>query len=83
MSNAVNTAYKTLLLPMERITYVLRRNGEEVGETEQVDDMELIMEVMEAREAIERSVGEGLGGLKEANDGECIDCVVCVVLSDL
>lgn len=68
----MNTAYRTLLSPMERITYVLGRNGQEVGEAEQVEDMGLIMEVMEVREAIERSGGEGLERLKEANDGKCV-----------
>lgn len=75
----MNRAYRTLLSPMERIGYVLGRNGEEVGEAEQVDDMELIMEVMEVREAIERSGEEGLGRLKEANDGKCVGCGVCVL----
>lgn len=56
---------------MERIGYVLRRNGQEVGEGEQVEDMELIMEVMEAREAVEVSRGAALEELKAANDGEC------------
>lgn len=66
----MNTAYKTLLSPMERIAYVLQRNGKEVGEGEGMEDMELMVEVMEAREAIEESDGEGLGRLREANDGK-------------
>ena len=55
---------------MERIGYVLGRNGKEVGEAEQMEDMGLIVEVMEAREAIERSAGEELGQLTAANDGK-------------
>ncbi|KAG8219813.1 hypothetical protein J3R82DRAFT_786 [Butyriboletus roseoflavus] len=55
---------------MERIAYVLRRNGKEVGEGEQMDDMGLMVEVMEAREAIEGSNGEGLVRLKAVNDGK-------------
>ncbi|KAF8445939.1 hypothetical protein L210DRAFT_3758111 [Boletus edulis BED1] len=73
VSNAVNRAYQTLLSPMERIGYVLGRNGKEVGEGEQVEDMGLIMEVMEAREAIEQSEGEVLVKLRETNDGEYYD----------
>jgi molecular chaperone HscB len=70
VSNAVNTAYRTLLSPMERIGYVLGRNGTAVGEAEQMEDMGLIVEVMEAREAIERSAGDELAQLKAANDGK-------------
>ena len=66
----MNRAYRTLLSPMERIGYVLGRNGKEVGEAEQMEDMGLIVEVMEAREAIERSAGEELGQLTAANDGK-------------
>lgn len=74
MSNAVNIAYKTLLSPMERIEYVLGRHGKEMGETEGVEDMELIAEVLEAREGIEQSEVNELGRLKEDNEGECV-CV--------
>lgn len=79
----MNTAYRTLLSPMERIGYVLGRNGKEVGEGEQMEDMGLIAEVMEVREAIERSTGEELGQLKEANDGKSRNVRSWVVLSDV
>ena len=81
VSNAVNGAYKTLVSPMERIGYVLGRNGKEVGEGEQVEDMGLIMEVMEAREAVEQSAGAALSGLRAANDGKCGLCFCGRVLS--
>lgn len=68
---------------MERIGYVLRRNGKEVGEAEQLEDMTLIAEVMEVREAIDHSTGNALEKLKAANDGErdswCLWLVLIVV----
>ncbi|KAG9314361.1 hypothetical protein JVU11DRAFT_5155 [Chiua virens] len=70
MSNAVNRAYKTLLSPMERIGYVLERHGKSVGEGEQAEDMGLIAEVLEVREAIEQSDAAGLARLRETNDGK-------------
>jgi molecular chaperone HscB len=71
VSNAVNRAYKTLGSPMERIGYLLGRNGKEVGEGEAVEDAGLVAEVMEAREAIEGSTGAALARLKAGNDGKC------------
>lgn len=68
VSNAVNTAYKTLLSPLARIEYVLGRQGKGLGETEGVEDMGLIVEVLETREAVER--GEGLGRLRAENQGK-------------
>ncbi|KAF8560356.1 hypothetical protein OG21DRAFT_1392315, partial [Imleria badia] len=70
VSNAVNRAYKTLGSPMERIGYLLGRNGKEVGEGEAVEDAGLVAEVMEAREAIEGSTGAALARLKAGNDGK-------------
>ena len=67
MSNAVNRAYKTLLSPIERIGYLLGREGAGMGETDAVDDAELVMEVLDARERIEASGADGLAGLAEEN----------------
>ena len=69
-SHAVNTAYKTLLSPMERIGYVLQRNGRAVDETEGADAA-LIAEVLETREAIEQSSGDALARLGAVNQGKC------------
>ncbi|KAI0348061.1 Co-chaperone Hsc20 [Trametopsis cervina] len=55
MSSAVNKAYKTLLDPVSRIGYVLANVGIEVGETEELADKELLVEIMEAREALEEA----------------------------
>ena len=56
---------------MERIGYLLGRNGKEVEEGEQVEEAGLVAEVMEVREAIEGSSGAALELLKGVNDGEC------------
>ncbi|KIM66199.1 hypothetical protein SCLCIDRAFT_357298 [Scleroderma citrinum Foug A] len=53
LSNAVNAAYKTLTSPLHRVEYILRRNGVETGEEDQLDDIELISEIMETREEID------------------------------
>ncbi|KAF8846381.1 Co-chaperone Hsc20 [Paxillus ammoniavirescens] len=71
VSNMVNAAYKTLSSPLDRIEYLLRLNGIETGEADQLDDLELIAEVMEAREAIEGiQPGDAvrLHALKDEND---------------
>jgi molecular chaperone HscB len=70
----VNTAYKTLSSPLDRIEYLLRRNGIETGEADQLDDLELITEIMEAREEIEAIQSENadqLHAVRETNDGAC------------
>ncbi|KAF9241385.1 hypothetical protein BU15DRAFT_44897 [Melanogaster broomeanus] len=72
VSNMVNAAYKTLSSPLDRIEYLLRRNGIETGEADQLDDLELITEVMEAREEIEAIQSENADQLhtaREINDG--------------
>ncbi|KAG6336575.1 hypothetical protein ID866_2513 [Astraeus odoratus] len=53
LSNAVNAAYKTLTSPLHRIEYILRRNGIDIGEADQLDDVELISEIMEIRDEID------------------------------
>ncbi|KAF9229281.1 hypothetical protein BS17DRAFT_743172 [Gyrodon lividus] len=73
VSNTVNAAYKTLSSPLDRIEYILRRNGIETGEADQLGDLELITEVMEAREEIEGTQSDNadrLHGVRDKNDGE-------------
>jgi DnaJ-domain-containing protein 1 len=53
MSSFVNEAYKTLLNPFSRAEYILRLEGIEIGESDNLQDKELIMEIMELREALE------------------------------
>lgn len=62
MSSRVNKAYKTLLNPYTRAEYLLQQEGLEIGESDNVQDKELIMEILELREALE-----------EAEDQEAVD----------
>ncbi|EPQ60644.1 Co-chaperone Hsc20 [Gloeophyllum trabeum ATCC 11539] len=55
MSSLINEAYKTLLDPLRRTQYLLKLKGHETSESDQLDDPELIMEVMEEREQLEEA----------------------------
>lgn len=59
-SSLLNTAFKTLSDPLMRARYVLSLRGIDLenDETARVDDAELLMEVMEAREVIENATQE-------------------------
>lgn len=56
---------------MSRVQYILSQQGIEVlEETEQLDDKELIMEVMEAREELEEADSEEVvAEIRSRNDG--------------
>lgn len=68
LSNTVNAAYKTLKSPLHRIEYILKRNGVEMEEADQLDDVELIDEIMQAREEIDSMQSGNLGRLHELRD---------------
>ena len=70
-SARINEAYKTLQSPLLRAQYLLSQRGIETAEDEtaKVDDPELLMEVLEAREQIEEAESEeDLVGMKDEND---------------
>ncbi|KAL5449665.1 hypothetical protein PMIN06_006790 [Paraphaeosphaeria minitans] len=60
LSARINEAYKTLQNPLLRAQYLLSLRGIEIAEDEtaKVDDPELLMEVLEARERIEEAENE-------------------------
>ncbi|KAK0370757.1 Fe-S protein assembly co-chaperone HscB [Colletotrichum limetticola] len=71
-SARINEAYKTLSNPLLRAQYLLSLRGVDVAndETLKVEDPELLMVVLEAREEIEEATAESeLEGQREANDG--------------
>lgn len=71
-SARINEAYKTLQSPLHRAQYLLSQRGIETAEDEtaKVDDPELLMEVLEAREQIEEAESEeDLVSMKEENEG--------------
>ena len=74
----INEAYKTLQSPLLRTQYLLSLRGIEVAEDEtaKVEDPDLLMEVLDAREAIEDAQSEeDLAPLKKVNDVRIEDSV--------
>ena len=70
-SALINEAYKTLQDPLRRAQYLLQLQGIDVAEDEtlKTEDMELLMEVLDAREAIESAQEEAdLDGMKTVNE---------------
>lgn len=71
LSARINEAYKTLQNPLLRAQYLLSLRGIEVAEDEtaKVEDPELLMEVLDAREQIEEAESEeDLVEMKTANE---------------
>ncbi|KAF2720677.1 Co-chaperone Hsc20 [Polychaeton citri CBS 116435] len=70
-SSRINEAYKTLQDPLRRAQYLLSLKGIDVeDESAKLEDNALLMEVMEAREAVEEVEDEdGLIGIREENNG--------------
>jgi molecular chaperone HscB len=71
MSARINEAYKTLQSPLLRAQYLLSLRGIDVAEDEtaRVEDPELLMEVLEAREEIEEAEEEeDLVDMKAGNE---------------
>lgn len=78
LSARINEAYKTLQNPLLRAQYLLSLRGIEIAEDEtaKVDDPELLMEVLEAREQIEEAESEEeLVGMKTENDERIAESV--------
>ncbi|KAF2498270.1 Co-chaperone Hsc20 [Lophium mytilinum] len=71
LSARINEAYKTLQSPLLRAQYLLSLRGIDIheDETAKVEDAELLMEVLDARERIEEAEDEAeLEEMKEEND---------------
>lgn len=78
LSARINEAYKTLQSPLLRAQYLLSLRGIDVADDERlkVEDPELLMEVLEAREQIEEAQEEGdLVEMREVNDGRIKESV--------
>ncbi|KAI1335006.1 Co-chaperone Hsc20 [Xylariaceae sp. FL0016] len=77
-SARINEAFRTLEDPLRRAQYVLELRGLDVAndETAKVEDPELLMLVLETREAIEEAEEESdLDGLKGENEGRIRESV--------
>ena len=69
-SSFVNKAYRTLLDPYTRAEYILQLEGVHINESESLDDTELIMEVMEAREELDTAESrEDVDRIRNENEG--------------
>lgn len=70
MSSRVNEALHRLSSPLRRAEYILACEGHAGEETDKLDDMELLMEVMEAREGLANAQSpEDVAEIREQNDG--------------
>ncbi|KAF9286251.1 hypothetical protein BGZ68_003090 [Mortierella alpina] len=75
-SSLTNKAYATLKEPLSRANYILELLGAPIHETESLDETELLMEVMEARELLEDAqTEEEVDDLKHVNDARIKDAV--------
>ncbi|KAJ6610908.1 hypothetical protein B0H10DRAFT_2058535 [Mycena sp. CBHHK59/15] len=55
LSSRVNEAYHSLADPLRRAEYILEQNGMPISEVDQLDDLEFIAEIMQAREDIDEA----------------------------
>ncbi|KAK3823685.1 MAG: hypothetical protein JOS17DRAFT_777078 [Linnemannia elongata] len=75
-SSLANKAYSTLKEPLSRANYILELLGAPIHETESLNEPELLMEVMEARELLEEAQTEDeVQELKNVNDTRIKDTV--------
>ncbi|EIW64664.1 Co-chaperone Hsc20 [Trametes versicolor FP-101664 SS1] len=71
MSSRVNEALHRLSSPLRRAEYILACEGHAGEETDKLDDMELLMEVMEAREGLANAQSpEDVAEIREQNDAK-------------
>lgn len=77
LSSLINEAYKTLQDPLRRAQHLLSLSGIDVeDESAKLSESELLMEVMEAREAVEDAENhEELSALRADNDRRIADSV--------
>lgn len=80
-STLANKAYATLKEPLSRANYLLDLSHAPIHESESLDNPELLMEVMEARELLEDAQTEAeVQDLKDVNDARVLE--TCQGLSD-
>ncbi|KAF8898737.1 hypothetical protein BD779DRAFT_1485310 [Infundibulicybe gibba] len=53
LSSRINEAYQCLLKPLSRVEYLLERHHLPMSESDQLQDMEFMVDIMEARETID------------------------------
>ncbi|KAI3622459.1 hypothetical protein WG66_015320 [Moniliophthora roreri] len=71
LSSRINQAYQTLLNPLSRIEYILDLNGIPMSETDKVEDMEFLGDIMTAREEIQTAESrDEVAHVIQENQGE-------------
>ncbi|KAI0735160.1 hypothetical protein C8Q76DRAFT_711216 [Earliella scabrosa] len=76
MSSRINEALHRLSDPLRRAEYILAREGYAGEETDKLDDMELLMEVMEAREGLANAQSEDeVADIRAKNDVKIAETV--------
>ena len=72
LSSRINEAYQRLLTPLSRAEYLLECHHHPISEADQIDNMEFMSEVMQARETIEEAVNrDEIQILIDENHGLC------------
>jgi molecular chaperone HscB len=75
LSARVNEAYSCLLKPLSRAEYILARHHIPISEKDQVDDLDFMSEIMEARETIAEAQDEDdVSALVDENRGYWACC---------
>ncbi|KAJ7225510.1 hypothetical protein GGX14DRAFT_420860 [Mycena pura] len=76
LSSRLNEAYNTLVNPLRRAEYILEQNGLPILESDQLDDLEFITDIMQVREGIDEAEdAEALALIVEANAVKMDDTV--------
>ncbi|KAJ8489775.1 hypothetical protein ONZ51_g2746 [Trametes cubensis] len=76
MSSRINEALHRLSNPLRRAEYILAREGFAGEESDKLDDMELLMEVMEARESLANAQSpEEVAEIRAENDAKIQDSI--------
>ncbi|KAJ7630940.1 hypothetical protein FB45DRAFT_990811 [Roridomyces roridus] len=71
LSTRLNEAYTSLADPLKRAEYILELNGLPISETEQLDNIEFISEIMQVRESIDEAEdAEELSKVVDENTGK-------------
>lgn len=72
LSNYVTLAWATLRDPLPRAEYILKLQGIEIAEEDQLEDLELISEILEVRERLETASPNERQQILDENHGACV-----------
>lgn len=83
MSSEINAALYHLTDPLRRVEYILRREGLGTQETDSVEDMAFLAEVLEMREELENAESqEVVDSLRGDNNGNVYSVFALHLISD-